>query len=122
MARTDAPVQAFAALKAARPPATARGQERQAIIQAEIDKARDRRERVFKHEWAKKRLCSILRLVRADQWTGYVPPRMQPQPARAGQEWKRNDALERHSLIDLLNDVQRFEETGELPDYATEDE
>lgn len=112
------PVQAFAALKAAKPPATVRGRQRQAILQAEAGKIRARRDRIFKHEWAKARLCSILGLARADQWNGYVPPSTQPADKDGRVHLSRSP--HRKLLVELIQDVQRFEETGELPEYAIE--
>lgn len=122
MARTDAPMQAFAALKAAKPPATPRGRERQAILIDHANNAQTRYAHVGAHEWARRRLCSILQLPRYDQWNGYLPPRLQPEPDRAGEKVKPNNAPGRVLLVELLQDVHRFEQSGELPDYAIEGE
>jgi hypothetical protein len=107
------PTQAFAALKAAKPPATQRGRERQAILTKETGRARVRYDRIAKHEWARKRVCSILRLVRFDQWNGYVPP-------TTDQNGNPNRTTERRLLIALMHEVDRFEQDGTLPGYATE--
>jgi hypothetical protein len=111
----NAPQQAFAALKAAKPPATKRGRERQEILVKELNRSRTRYERIGKHEWARKRVCSILRLVRYDQWNGYVPP-------GSDQHNRPNRTTERRLLIALMHEVDRFEQAGELPGYATESE
>lgn len=109
----NAPQQAFAAFRAAKPPATARGRERQAILVKELNRTRTRYERIGKHEWAKRRVCSILQLVRYDQWNGYVPP-------GADQNNNPNRTTERRLLIALMREVDRFEADGTLPDHATE--
>lgn len=111
----NAPQQAFAALKAAKPPATKHGRERQEILVRELNRTRTRYERIGKHEWARKRVCSILRLVRYDQWNGYVPP-------STDQNGHPNRTTERRLLIALMHEVDRFEADGALPDYATEAE
>lgn len=111
----NAPQQAFAALKAAKPPATKHGRERQAILVKETRRAGTRYERIGKHEWARKRVCSILRLVRYDQWNGYVPP-------GTDQHGRPNRTTERRLLIALMHEVDRFEADGTLPDHATESE
>ncbi len=109
----NAPQQAFAAFKAAKPPATPRGRERQRILVEQEKKARTRYERIGKHEWAKRRLCSTRQLVRYDQWNGYVPP-------STDQYGKPNLTTERRLLIALMHEVDHFEQDGTLPDYATE--
>lgn len=109
----NAPQQAFAAFKAARPPATPRGRERQAILVRELGRVGNRYDRIAKHEWAKRRVCSILRLVRYDQWNGFVPP-------GTDQNGNPNRTTERRLLIALLREVEQFEDDGTLPDYATE--
>lgn len=111
----NAPQQAFAAFQAAKPPATKRGRERQEILVRELNRTRTRYERIARHEWAKRRVCSILRLVRYDQWNGYVPP-------STDQNGNPNRTTERRLLIELTRDVERFEADGTLPDYATEAE
>jgi hypothetical protein len=113
MDRGGYPTQAFAALKAAKPPATARGRERQAILIKEAGEGRTRYEWIAKHEWAKGRVCSVLRLARYDQWNGFIPP-------STDQNGNPNRSTERRLLVMLTHDVERFERTGELPDYATE--
>jgi hypothetical protein len=113
MADRTYPMQAFAALKAAKPPATARGRERQDILIREAQKTALQRDRVAKHEWAKQRVCSILRLARFDQWSGYIPPALDA-------DGRANRTTERRLLIDLGRELGHFEQTGELPDYATE--
>lgn len=111
----NAPQQAFAAFQAAKPPATPRGRQRQAILVKEAGKVRTRYERIGKHEWAKRRVCSVLRLVRYDQWNGYVPPSLD-------QYGNPNATTERRLLIALMHEVDRFDQDGTLPDYATEGE
>ncbi len=111
----NAPQQAFAAFGAAKPPATPRGRERQRILVEQASKVTKRYDRIGKHEWAKKRVCSILRLVRYDQWNGYVPP-------STDQNGKPNQTTERRLLIALTREVEQFEQDGTLPDYATESE
>lgn len=114
----NAPQQAFAALKAARPPATERGRERQAILVKEDRDTRHRYEWLGNYEWAKARVCSILRLVRYDQWNGYIPP--QTQAPTVGGRANPNLSTERKLLVQLTHEVQHFERTGDLPAYATE--
>lgn len=109
----NAPQQAFAAFKAARPPATPHGRERQEILIRETKRAQTYYDRIAKHEWAKRRVCSILRLVRYDQWNGFVPP-------GTDQNNRPNRSTERRLLIALMHEVDRFEADGTLPDYATE--
>jgi hypothetical protein len=109
----NAPQQAFAAFRAAKPPATARGRERQAILVKEASKTGTRYERIGKHEWAKRRVCSILRLLRYDQWNGYVPP-------GTDQHGKPSRITERRLLVALIREVEQFEQDGTLPDYARE--
>lgn len=111
----NAPQQAFAAFQAAKPPATARGRERQAILVRESKRVQTYYDRIGKHEWARKRVCSILQLVRYDQWNGYVPP-------GTDQHGRPNRTTERRLLIALMHEVDRFEADGTLPDYATESE
>lgn len=111
----NAPQQAFAALKAARPPATARGRERQAILVKEADEVSHRYHWIGKHEWARKRVCSILQLVRYDQWNGYIMP-------STDQNGNPSRTTERRLLVKLTHELERFEQDGTLPDYATESE
>ena len=109
----NAPQQAFAAFKAAKPPATPRGRERQRILVAELKATRERYEWIGKHEWAKRRVCSILRLVRYDQWNGYIQPSLD-------QNGHPNRTTERRLLVKLTHDLEQYEQNGTLPDYATE--
>lgn len=109
----NAPQQAFAAFEAAKPPVTSRGRERQRILLAELKATRERYEWIGKHEWAKRRVCSIMQLVRYDQWNGYIQPSLD-------QNGNPSKATERRLLVKLTHDLEHFEKTGELPDYATE--
>jgi hypothetical protein len=111
----SAPQQAFAAFGAVKPPATPRGRERQKILVTEANAVRDRYEWIGKYEWAKRRVCSVLGLVRYDQWNGYLPP-------TTDQNGKTGRTIERRLLVKLTHDLAAFEQTGELPDYATEGE
>lgn len=111
----NAPQQAFAALKAAKPPATKHGRERQEILIREAKRAHTYIDRIGNHEWSRKRVCSIMRLVRYDQWNGYVPP-------GSDQNNQPNRTTERRLLIALMHEVDRFEADGTLPDHATESE
>lgn len=113
MDRGGYPMQAFDALKATKPPATAHGRERQAILAKEAGRVRNRYDRIAKHEWSRKRVCSILRLVRYDQWNGFMPP-------ATDQNGNPTRTTERKLLIKLMYEVDHFQQTGELPDYATE--
>ena len=111
----NAPQQAFAALKAAKPPATARGRERQAILVEQAREARSRYEWIGTQEWARRRACSILQIARYDQWNGYVPH-------ATDQNGNVSKSPERRLLVMLTHDLASFEQTGELPDYTTEAE
>lgn len=61
-----------------------------------------RRARVLAHDWAKKELCLILGLKKAEQWNGYVAPHL------AG-EGHVNDSPKRVALIELLRKVAERE-------------
>lgn len=115
--RMSAPPPAFSSFKPAR---TARGRELQRAQDAARLQAQARYARVVKHEWAKKRVCQVLKLVRIDQWNGYIMPARDPAENKAPFHAKPSTAPERTQLIQLLRDVQHFEETGELPAYANE--
>lgn len=120
MGRRDTPQQASTAwgnTPVARP-RTARGRELLAIQAEARTRAASRRERVFKHEWAKKRLCEIFGYKNATQWNGYVPPAADPLPATGPQVAKMNTSPHRSRLVQLMRDVDHFDQTGELPDYA----
>jgi hypothetical protein len=110
----SAPQQAFAAFGAVKPPATPRGRERQKILATEARAVRERYEWIGSQEWAKRRVCSVLGLVRYDQWNGYLPP-------TSDQNGKDTKSVERRLLVKLTYDMAAFEQTGELPNYATED-
>lgn len=110
-----APPPAFGSFKPAR---TARGRELQRHQDAARTKTQERFERVAKHEWARKRVCQILKNPRWDQWNGYIPPSRDPAQNQAPQLSRPNTASERAQLVQLLNDVKHFEDTGELPEYA----
>lgn len=119
MDRGGYPMQAFAALKAAKPPATPRGRERQEILEEEARRTGARRVHILKHEWARTRLCSILGLQRPDQWNGFMPPKTQPADDKTGMSAPNNSA-QRKLLLSLSWDVDHFEKTGKLPAYAAE--
>lgn len=117
MKRTAVPPPAFASFKPAK---TARGRELQRVQDDARRQVQTRLARVAKHEWARKRVCQILKNPRFDQWNGYLPPARDPAANQAPQLSKPNTAHERTALFQLLRDVQHFEETGELPEYANE--
>lgn len=122
MARNDIPQLASTAWGKTPVAKTARGREL-ARVQAEARRqCQARRERVLKHEWAQKRLCKIFGYKQATQWNGYIPPRADPLPDTGHQVAKPNTSPFRAALNQLLKDVKHFEETGELPAYATEAE
>lgn len=65
----------------------------------------ERRTRVLSHDWAAARLCRIFRYTQAGNWNGYVPP--------ARDEHDRlNTSPQRRELIELLHDIERFENEG----------
>lgn len=82
--------------------------------------AQQRRERVLKHEWAAKRLCKIFGYASATQWNGYVPPKADPLPDKGPQVAKPNTSPFRAALMQLLRDVEHFDQTGEMPDAEGE--
>lgn len=116
MSRAAAPPPAFGGFKPAR---TARGRELQRAQDDARRQVQSRLARVAKHEWAKRRICQVLKLARFDQWNGYIPPARDPAQNQAPQLSRPNTAPERKQLIELLKDVAHFEQTGELPEYAT---
>lgn len=67
-----------------------------------------RRERVLAHEWARKRLCTILGLSDARNWNGYVPE------ARDA-DGRLNPYESRRALIELLREVAAADSDGEGP-------
>lgn len=121
MARDDIPQLASTAW--GKTPAVAKSARGRELLRIQAEAKRQcvaRRERVLKHHWAAKRLCAVFGYKSATQWNGYVPPRADPLPDTGHQVAKPNTSEHRTALMQLLKDVQRFEETGELPDYATE--
>lgn len=72
-------------------------------------RAAARRERVLRHEWARKRLCSICGYKRAEQWNGHVPPARTPDGAL-------NTSPVRRALVELLREVAEYEQ------HSAEDE
>lgn len=77
--------------------------------------AKQRRERVLKHEWACARLCRMFGYASATQWSGYVPPKADPMPDRGPQVARPNSSPQRAALIQLLRDVAHYDATGEMP-------
>lgn len=65
--------------------------------------AQVRRERVLHYEWARKRLCSIFGYKKAEQWNGFVPPRLDG-------EGRLNTSEFRRALIDLLREVDEHDQ------------
>jgi len=98
---------------------TARGRELIAILAESGRQCAARREHLFKHEWAKKRLCEIFGYKSPTQWNGYMPPRSDPADDRGPQLARPNTSPHRAALNQLLHEVRTFEETGVLPAYAT---
>lgn len=99
---------------------TARGRE---LIRVQAEAKRQavaRRERVLKHDWAQKRLRQIFGYKSATQWNGYVPPRADPLPDSGHQVAKPNTSPFRAALMQLMREVEHFDQTGELPEYAIE--
>lgn len=81
----------------------------------------ERRARVLAHPWARARLCHIFGYKKAGNWNGYVPPRSDPAEDKGNQLARPNTSPQRAALVQLLRDVQHFEETGELPAAAVMD-
>ncbi len=98
---------------------TARGRELIAILAESRRQAAARRDRVLRHDWATKRLCVIFGYKQATQWSGYVPPRSDPADDHGPQLSRPNTSPHRAALVQLLRDIKQFEDTGELPAYAT---
>jgi hypothetical protein len=65
-----------------------------------------RRDRVLAHDWAAKRLCSILMLSRAEQWNGYVPP-------ATDAEGNANTSPTRRAMLELFREIVQAESTTE---------
>lgn len=92
-----------------------------AALQAEAkQQAKQRRDRVLKHEWAKDRLRKIFGYKAAEQWNGYVPPRSDPADNGGSQLARPNTSLHRAALVQLLRDVAHFDATGEMPGEVLE--
>lgn len=70
--------------------------------------AANRRARVLAHPWAAKRLCDILGLSSAEHWNGYVPP-------TTDQEGQANTSETRRALVELLREVDQFDQGASEP-------
>lgn len=97
-----------------------RGRELLEIQREAHTAAEKRRDRVLACPWAHRRLCDILDLRAATQWNGFMPPRALPADDRGDQRAKPNDSPIRKALLQLLRDVEHFEQTGELPQEPAE--
>lgn len=101
----------------------ARGARKLDLQQRQRDarqQAQQRRERVLKHEWASKRLCTLFGYKSATQWNGYVPPAADPAENGGAQLARRNTAPHRAALVQLLRDVAHFDATGQMPGEVLE--
>lgn len=105
----------------ATPAATGARKLQLAQIQAESrQQAKQRRERIMKHEWAKERLRKIFGYKAAEQWNGYVPPARDPAENGGAQLSRANTSPHRAALVQLMRDVDHFDATGEMPGEVLE--
>ena len=102
------------------PKAKERLTELSAALTKASDDAKARRERVLKHEWAQKRLCQIFGYTKAEQWRGYIPPRLDPETDGEQSFRPLNQSPYRRDLIRLLHEVAEFERTGVIPSATPE--
>lgn len=90
-----------------------------AILRESRGAARSRRERVLRYPWAAARLREIFGYKTAEQWNGYVPPARMPADMKDASRRAVNTSAQRAALIQLLNAVKVYEDTGVLTsDYA----
>ena len=78
------------------------------LIPTLTDAAEDaayRRERVLHYDWARRELCTILGLSRAENWNGYVP-------SLGDADGIINTSPARRGLVGLLQRVQAADEAG----------